>query len=156
MGLPAQAGLQGLAKALSRRFYAHINEDEICIRDHTLTYRALECRVQTARRRKQMELHPCKTVGHIEYTGFAKAIDSRITCEAVSCYSRTTHAASRGANKGWELEKSGFDWGGQIRFSYPPAAEEAYGFLSVNGAIRNRRRFCRFPAGGRRNEHNSL
>ena len=35
---------------------------------------------------KQMEYHPCKSVGIIEYSGFAKTIDERITCECLSCY----------------------------------------------------------------------
>ena len=84
--LPEQAGLQGLSKALSLRFYANINKDEISIRDNTLTYRVIECRVQTARQRKKMQFHPCKSVGEIEYSEFAKVIDERISCECLSCY----------------------------------------------------------------------
>ena len=84
--LPEQAGLDGLAKALSLRFYANINSDQIERKGNTLIYRALDCRVQTARKRKNMPLHPCKPVGCIEYAGFAKTIDSRITCECLSCY----------------------------------------------------------------------
>lgn len=88
LGLPERAGLEGLAQALQLRFYANINEDEIILEKdgNTLTYRTLDCRVQTARKRKQMEYHPCKSVGIIEYAGFAKAIDERITCECLSCY----------------------------------------------------------------------
>lgn len=84
--LPEHGGLKGLAKALSLRFYANINQDEIIIRDNTLTYRTLECRVQTARKRKQLEFHPCKSVGIIEYSEFAKIIDDRIDCKCQSCY----------------------------------------------------------------------
>lgn len=92
LGLPERAGLEGLAKALSLRFYANINEDEIIISadKKTLTYRTLECRVQAARKRKQMGYHPCKSVGIIEYSGFAAAIDDRIQCECVSCYPEIT------------------------------------------------------------------
>ena len=79
LGLPERAGLEGLAKALALRFYANINRDEITLEGNTLLYRVLECRVQTARRRKQMEFHPCKPVGIIEYSGFAKVIDDRIS-----------------------------------------------------------------------------
>ena len=88
LGLPEHAGLEGLAKALQLRFYANINNDEIILgKDNkTLVYRTLECHVQTARKRKQMEYHPCKSVGIIEYSGFAKTIDERITCECLSCY----------------------------------------------------------------------
>ena len=84
--LPEQAGLDGLAKALALRFYANINEDEMIMEKNTLTYRTLECRVQTARERKQMELHPCKSVGIIEYSAFAETIDNRLSCECLSCY----------------------------------------------------------------------
>ncbi|MGE4484173.1 MAG: DUF6125 family protein [Oscillospiraceae bacterium] len=84
--LPELAGLRGLEKALSFRFYANINHDEISISGNTLTYRAVECRVQTARQRKGMSFHPCKSVGVIEYSEFAKVIDRRITCKCLSCY----------------------------------------------------------------------
>lgn len=84
--LPDQAGLAGLKQALELRMYANINEDEILIEDNTLIYRTLDCRVQNARKRKGMEFHPCKSVGIIEYTYFAKTIDSRFQCEAVSCF----------------------------------------------------------------------
>lgn len=86
LNLDEQAGLEGLAKALSLRFYANINKDEIKICGNTLTYRAIDCRVQTARQRKNMDFHPCKSVGIIEYSEFAKTIDKRITCECLSCY----------------------------------------------------------------------
>ena len=88
--LPEHAGLEGLAKALSLRFYANINDDEIRIEGNTLFYRMVDCRVQTARKRKGMEFHPCKTVGIVEYGEFARAIDDRITCECVSCFPNIT------------------------------------------------------------------
>ncbi|MCQ2432949.1 MAG: DUF6125 family protein [Clostridia bacterium] len=84
--LPEQAGLEGLAQALKLRFYASLNEDKIEINGNELIYTMVRCRVQTARERKGMPFHPCKSVGIIEYSGFAKTIDSRITCEALSCY----------------------------------------------------------------------
>lgn len=84
--LPEQAGIDGLAKALELRFYANINDDKIEIDGNTLTYTAVDCRVQTARKRKGMPFHPCKSVGIIEYSGFAKVIDDRFTCECISCY----------------------------------------------------------------------
>ena len=61
-------------------------EDEITVKGNTLTYRAIDCRVQTARKRKGMDYHPCKSVGIIEYSKFAKTIDDRFTCECLSCY----------------------------------------------------------------------
>ena len=84
--LPDNSGIEGLEKALKLRFYANINEDKIEIEGNTLTYTSVNCRVQRARERKGMPFHPCKSVGIIEYTEFAKIIDSRFTCECVSCY----------------------------------------------------------------------
>lgn len=88
--LPELAGIEGLKQALSFRMYANINKDEIVIKDNVLIYRTLDCRVQNARKRKGMEFHPCKSVGIIEYTYFAKTIDSRFECEAISCYPEIT------------------------------------------------------------------
>ena len=90
--LPEHAGIEGLARALKLRFYAHINEDRVEISGNTLTYTAVDCRVQTARQRKGMPFHPCRSVGRIEYTGFAQTIDDRFTCGCVSCYPEITDA----------------------------------------------------------------
>ncbi|MFA0814611.1 MAG: DUF6125 family protein [Anaerofustis sp.] len=90
LGLAPHAGIDGLRRALSFRFYANINEDETIIDGNTLIYRTLDCRVQNARKRKGMPFHPCKSVGILEYTYFAKVIDERFTCEAVSCYPDVT------------------------------------------------------------------
>lgn len=90
LNLPERPGLEGLAKALSLRFYANLNQDTIEIQGNTLTYRVLSCRVQSARSRKGMPYHPCRPVGLIEYSGFAKEIDDRITCECLSCYPEVT------------------------------------------------------------------
>ncbi len=92
LGLPEHPGLQGLASALRLRFYANLNEADILMEDEgkTLVYRTRECRVQKARERKQMPFHPCKPVGEIEYAGFARTIDDRITCECLSCFPEVT------------------------------------------------------------------
>lgn len=86
LGLPDRAGIEGLQKAMQLRLYANINEDEIICKGNVLIYRTLDCRVQNARKRKGLAFHPCKAVGLIEYTGFAKTIDDRFECEALSCY----------------------------------------------------------------------
>lgn len=90
LGLGEHPGLEGLAEALSFRLYSNVNKDEIIIEGNTLTYRMLECRVQYARSRKGMDFHPCKSVGVVEYGGFAKVIDDRIKCECVSCFPDVT------------------------------------------------------------------
>ncbi len=85
--LPDNAGLDGLQKALSIRFSALANDKVEFIREaDTLTYRVVDCRVQTARQGKGMPFHPCKSVGIIEHAFFAKVIDERIECEPVSCF----------------------------------------------------------------------
>lgn len=92
--LPEHPGLEGLAHALQLRFYANLNEADILWEDDgkTLVYRTRECRVQRARERKGMPFHPCKPVGEIEYAGFARTIDDRITCECISCFPEVTDA----------------------------------------------------------------
>ncbi len=90
LGLSQFAGLSGLARALRFRLYAPLNRDEIILKDNTLVYRMLDCRVQTARRRKGMCLHPCKAAGIAEYSHFAKGVDTRIVTECLSCYPDVT------------------------------------------------------------------
>lgn len=88
--LPEQAGLDGLAKALQLRFYGSINEYEFLFEENKLIFRNVDCRVQTARKRKGMDYHPCKPVGIVEYEGFAKTIDNRIECHCLSCFPDAT------------------------------------------------------------------
>ena len=90
LGLGERPGLEGLARALRLRFYANLNQDRIQVEGDTLTYTSVDCRVQRARERKGMPFHPCKAVGIIEYEGFARAIDDRITCRCLSCYPEVT------------------------------------------------------------------
>ena len=92
--LPEHPGLEGLARALQLRFYANLNEADLLWEDDgkTLVYRTRECQVQRARERKGMPFHPCKPVGEIEYAGFARTIDERITCECISCFPEVTDA----------------------------------------------------------------
>ncbi len=90
LGLEEHPGLEGLAQALRLRFSANIHEDRVELEEDRLIYTIVGCRVQTARTRKGMPLHPCAPVGLIEYGGFARAIDSRIACRCVSCYPDVT------------------------------------------------------------------
>ena len=84
--LGPRPGLQGLKRALETRMYANLNRQSFEIEGNTLTFSVLECRVQAARARKGMPLHPCKRVGLVEYAGFAQVIDDRIRCVCASCY----------------------------------------------------------------------
>lgn len=100
LGLPEKPGLDGLAKALELRAYASINDYELVRTENALILRNVDCRVQTARRRKNMPCHPCKSVGIIEYTGFARAIDARIQCRCLSCFPDVTDETTACA---WEF-----------------------------------------------------
>ena len=106
LNLPEHPGLEGLALALQLRFYANLNEADLIWNEDktTLTYRTRECRVQRARERKGMPFHPCKSVGEIEYAGFAHTIDSRITCTCLSCFPDVTDPGCCCAWR-FELEK---------------------------------------------------
>lgn len=78
-GIPEGGGLDALERALGYRLYAAVNRQESYrIDGSTLRFRMVECRVQEARQRKGLEPFPCKQVGLVEYSEFAKRIDSRI------------------------------------------------------------------------------
>ena len=84
--IPGGSGLEGLKKALGYRLYAFLNTQEI--RNETATsfeFYMVDCRVQSARKRKGMTLFPCKSVGLVEYAGFARTIDPRIVTECIGC-----------------------------------------------------------------------
>lgn len=86
LGLPEQAGLDGLEKALDLRLYALVNEQEAeRVDEGTLRFRMKRCRVQEARHRKGLPDFPCKSVGLVEYAGFAGAIDPRIQTRCLTC-----------------------------------------------------------------------
>ena len=86
LGLEEQAGIEGLSRALNFRLYSPLNEDRIEIDGNILTYYTTTCRVQAARERKGMPFHPCKSVGLVEYSVFAKTIDDRFETECISCF----------------------------------------------------------------------
>jgi hypothetical protein len=84
--VPENGGLEALEKALGYRVYAVLNHQESEWKDEqTLVFRMKTCRVQVARNRKGLPDFPCKPVGMIEYTEFAKTIDPRIETKCVYC-----------------------------------------------------------------------
>jgi len=84
--LPENSGLDGLKRALPFRLYAAINaqsiEDES---PASVIFKMNDCRVQSARKRKGLDDYPCKSAGIVEYSAFAKALDSRIRTECIAC-----------------------------------------------------------------------
>jgi hypothetical protein len=80
------SGLDGLKKALNLRLYALINEQAIKNEtENSFEFYMIDCRVQSARARKNLPLFPCKEIGHVEYMLFAKTIDSRIRTDIICC-----------------------------------------------------------------------
>jgi hypothetical protein len=85
-GIVEGGGLPALEQALKLRLYAHINEQSaIWVNKHTLRFEMNDCRVQSTRKRKGLPDFPCKTVGLVEYAGFAQTIDPRIKTRCIAC-----------------------------------------------------------------------
>lgn len=85
-GLGEQPGIPGLVAALGYRLYARLNKQEIVEQtSDSAIFRMCDCRVQSARQRKGLPLFPCKSVGIVEYSEFARAIDERIQTEMITC-----------------------------------------------------------------------
>ena len=86
LGLAAGGGIPALVECLKHRFYARLNlQDVIEQSESRVVFRMLDCRVQSARKRKGLADHPCKSVGIVEYSEFAKAIDSRLQTRCMAC-----------------------------------------------------------------------
>ena len=84
--VPENGGIPALMKALKFRVYANINKQEIIeISEDRCVFRMIDCRVQSARKRKGLPDFPCKRVGMTEYILFAKTIDPRIEVTCLSC-----------------------------------------------------------------------
>ncbi len=79
-------GIPALVKALNYRIYANINVQEtVEISEDRCIFRMNDCRVQYARKRRNLPDFPCKPVGIIEYEDFAKTIDPRIKTKCICC-----------------------------------------------------------------------
>lgn len=86
LDLGAAPGLEGLKKALNFRMYSLINTQSIVDEGpKSFVFRMNDCRVQSARKRKNLDDYPCKSGGLVEYEYFARAIDKRITTECIGC-----------------------------------------------------------------------
>ncbi len=84
--LPEKPGLEGLKESLQYRLYAFINKQEIVEeRENSFVFRMKDCRVQSARKRRNLNDYPCKSAGIIEYTSFAETIDNRIKTKCIAC-----------------------------------------------------------------------
>jgi hypothetical protein len=85
-GTEQGGGIDALERALQFRLYARLNEQALHRLDETtLRYEMTNCRVQSARKRKNLDPFPCKPVGIIEYAYFAYTIDPRIRTSIIAC-----------------------------------------------------------------------
>ena len=81
-----KGGIPALIEALKYRVYANINiQETVEISENRCIFRMNDCRVQYARKRKNLPDFPCKPVGIIEYEDFAKTIDPRIKTKCICC-----------------------------------------------------------------------
>ncbi len=86
LGIQAGGGIPALVDCLKHRLYARLNRQEtVEVTSNRAVFRMLDCRVQSARKRKGLADFPCKSVGLVEYAGFAKAIDPRIRTRCIAC-----------------------------------------------------------------------
>lgn len=86
LGLSDAPGLEGLKKALTFRLYARVNSQSLIEESPgSLVLQMNDCRVQSARKRKGLDDYPCKSGGTVEYTYFARSVDSRIRTECIGC-----------------------------------------------------------------------
>ena len=86
LGLKPGGGISALTQALKFRLYAHINVQEIQeVSEARCVFRMNNCRVQEARKRKGLPDFPCKSVGLVEYSGFARTIDPRLRTRCLAC-----------------------------------------------------------------------
>lgn len=84
-GLPDNGGLDTLAIALDYRLYSRLNVQTMERQGDSLIFKMVNCRVQDARKRKGLADYPCKSVGVVEYSSFARAVDHRIETECIAC-----------------------------------------------------------------------
>jgi len=86
LGLEPGGGIPALVECLKHRLYARLNlQESIEVTDTRAVFRMVDCRVQSARKRKGLPDFPCKSVGVVEYAGFARTIDPRIETRCIAC-----------------------------------------------------------------------
>ncbi|KPJ74120.1 hypothetical protein AMJ52_01785 [candidate division TA06 bacterium DG_78] len=86
LNMKSGGGIPALIQALNFRLYAYINKQEVTeVSEQRCIFRMVDCRVQAARKRKNLPDFPCKPVGFVEYEYFAKTIDPRIQTRCIAC-----------------------------------------------------------------------
>ncbi len=86
LGIAPGGGIPALVECLRHRMYARLNVQEVTeATENRAVFVMRDCRVQSARKRKGLPEFPCKSVGLVEYAGFAKAVDPRIETRCIGC-----------------------------------------------------------------------
>ena len=86
LGMAPGGGLKALGECLKHRFYARLNTQKFeLVNEKKAVFRMLDCRVQTARKKKGLPDFHCKSIGILEYSGFARTVDPRIRTRCLAC-----------------------------------------------------------------------
>ena len=86
LGIEPGGGISALVECLKHRLYARLNlQESLELTENRVVFRMVDCRVQSARKRKGLADFPCKSVAIVEYSGFAKTIDPRIETRCITC-----------------------------------------------------------------------
>ena len=86
LGIEPGGGIPALVECLRHRLYARLNLQKVAeLSDTRAVFWMVDCRVQSARQRKGLAPFPCKSVGIVEYTEFARTIDPRISTRCIGC-----------------------------------------------------------------------
>ncbi|NYT07864.1 MAG: hypothetical protein GKC05_06385 [Methanomicrobiales archaeon] len=101
LSLPEHGGLDALDSALRHRLHSLLNPFRIeRPSGDTLCYFMLTCRTQDARERRDLPLFPCREVGLVEYSVFARTIDPRFETACIAC---PPDAGDREFSCGWRF-----------------------------------------------------
>jgi hypothetical protein len=86
LGLEPGGGIPALVECLKHRLYARLNlQQALEVTDDRAVFQMVDCRVQSARKRKGLADFPCKSVGLVEYAEFARTVDPRIETRCIAC-----------------------------------------------------------------------
>ncbi len=84
LGIEQGGGIPALVTCLKHRMYARLNKQR-CVEatDKRVVFQMVDCRVQAARKRRGLSDFPCKPVGMVEYSQFARTVDPRIQTRCI-------------------------------------------------------------------------
>jgi hypothetical protein len=86
LGIEQGGGIPALLECLKHRLYARLNlQQAVEVSATRAVFRMVDCRVQSARKRKGLADFPCKSVGLVEYAEFARTVDPRIQTTCIAC-----------------------------------------------------------------------